>query len=106
MKFSINAQYTDTLEGTQVFRGTAIADQIGERCFSMRPATAVSATADGTEAVAMAAGSRAIARGLGARAIADGLGTNAVAYGEGALAIAINGGKAQAYNGAIVHDNN
>lgn len=102
MRFSTNAISTDILEGTAVHQGTAIADIKGERVFAMRAGVAVSAVEDGTECVALAIGSRAIARGLGARAVADGVGTYAHAYGLGATAISINGGKAQAFDGANV----
>jgi hypothetical protein len=104
MRYSTNAKYTETLDGTQVFRGTAVADLAGERCFAMHPGVAVSAVTDGTEAVAVGMGSRAIARGLGARAIADGQDATASAYGLGAIAIAINGGTAYAHEGATVHE--
>lgn len=103
MRFSTNAKYSELPDGTAVSQGTAVCDIKGERCFAIRPAVAVSAIADGTEAVALVTGSRAIARGLGARAIADGKGATASAYGLGAIAIAINGGVARAFEGATVY---
>jgi hypothetical protein len=100
MRFSTNAKHHTVDEGVQVLHGTAVCDLKGERAIAGNAGVAVSAIADGTEAVALATGSRAIARGLGARAIADGEGTTATAYKKGAIAIGINGGTARAFEGA------
>ena len=102
MDYSPNCIYIETPDGSEIWQGSATANQTGERAFAMAAGVLVRASADGSEAVAATAGSRALAKGLGARAVALAPGSHAVSYGQGALAIPIQG-KAQAFNEATVY---
>ena len=102
MDYSPNCIYIETPDGSEIWQGSATANQTGERAFAMAAGVLVRSSADGSEAVAMVAGCRAIAKGLGARAVAYAKGSTATAYGQGALAIPV-GGKAQAFNEAAVY---
>ena len=104
MIYSPNCIYIETPDGSEIYYGSATADQTGERLFAMAAGVLVRASADGSEAVSMIAGTRAIAKGFGTRAVAYAKGSTAVSYGQGALAIPIQG-KAEAFNGATkYHD--
>jgi hypothetical protein len=102
MKYSPNATYTETPDGTIMHHGTGTADQPYERVFALGADTVAEATASSAEAVALGSYSKAYALTAGARAIALAAGSRAYAYGEGAISIAVGGKAFAGTSGTVV----